>query len=201
MDSDPVFELFDEYATAYARGERPRVAEYLDRAGPGADELSRLLDRFLVAAPRREPDAQALAIVGSWLENEPPLIGLRVQRGIKVDAVVKQLVGELGLDAKKADKVKRLYQRLEGGLLEPSKVSSRVWDALGGLLGPGVKEARGWRPGELRGAAAAFYRRADAPVAQASLDLSPPMAAKAMRMEDPRRVQEPDEIDRLFGVA
>jgi cell division protein FtsB len=36
------FELFDEYAAAYARGERPDAGAYLERAGAEADELARL---------------------------------------------------------------------------------------------------------------------------------------------------------------
>ena len=46
-----LFELFDEYASAYARGERPQAREYLERAGPQADELAGLIDRFLVSTP------------------------------------------------------------------------------------------------------------------------------------------------------
>src|SRR6266480_1484333 len=53
-----MFELFDEYAAAYARGERPRAREYLTRAGPQADELAGLIDQFLQRSPAAEPDVK-----------------------------------------------------------------------------------------------------------------------------------------------
>lgn len=193
-----MFELFDEYASAYARGERPRAAEFLERAGPDADELAALLDRFLVASPRGEPDAQTVALVGAWLEGEPPLVGLRVARGIRVDGVAQELVSRLGLDPGKRAKVKRLYQELEKGLLEPARVSERVWAALGAVLGPAVEQARRWRPAELRGAAAAYYRRTSFEPLSADLVAGVPMMRPSMQQAD---AEPPDEIDRLFGVT
>jgi hypothetical protein len=38
-------------AASYARGERPDPREYLTRAGAGADELGRLVESWLLAAP------------------------------------------------------------------------------------------------------------------------------------------------------
>ena len=45
-----VAELFSEYASAYARGERPHAHEFLARAAGQADALARLIDAFLARA-------------------------------------------------------------------------------------------------------------------------------------------------------
>lgn len=181
--SDQIAQLFAEYADAYARGERPRADEYLARAGGQADELAGLLVRFVQATPAREPDAETLALTEAWLTGEPPLVGLRASQGVRVDEVVDALVERLGLDPAKRAKVKRYYQRLEGGLLEPGRVSRKVWDVLTSLVGPRSEELAAWhvRPA----AAEAVYLRAAEPAAP------PPQIA------DPG-TEEPDEIDLLF---
>src|SRR5512133_3597017 len=104
--SEPVADLFAEYADAYARGEHPRAEEYLARAGGQADELARLLERFVRAAPAREPDAATLALTEAALTGEPPLLLLRTRRGLRRDEVVDALMSALALDAKKREKVK-----------------------------------------------------------------------------------------------
>jgi len=180
---EQIAQLFAEYADAYARGERPRAEDYLARAGEQADELAGLLERFVQATPAREPDAETLALTEAWLTGEPPLVGLRASRGVRVDEVVDALVERLGLDPAKRAKVKRYYQRLEGGLLEPSHVSRKVWDVLTGLVGPRSEELGAWhvRPA----AAEAVYLRAAEPAA------APPQIAEP-------GAEEPDEIDLLF---
>ena len=180
---EPVAQLFAEYADAYARGERPRAEEYLARAGGQADELAGLLERFVQATPAREPDADALALTEAWLTGEPPLVGLRASQGVRVDEVVDALVERLGLDPTKRAKVKLYYQRLEGGLLEPSRVSRRVWDVLAAFVGPGSDELAAWhvRPAAVEG----VYLRAAEPAA------APPQTAEP-------DAEAPDEIDLLF---
>ena len=180
---EQVAQLFAEYADAYARGERPRAEEYLARAGGQADELAGLLERFVQATPAREPDAETLALTEAWLTSEPPLVGLRASKGVRVDEVVDALVERLGLDPAKRAKVKRYYQRLEGGLLEPSRVSRKVWDVLTALVGPRSEELAAWhvRPA----AAEAVYLRAAEPAA------APPHVIEP-------GAEEPDDIDLLF---
>lgn len=178
-----VFDLFDEYAAAYARGERPQARAYLERAGEGADELARLLEVFVQAAPVPPPDEDTVALVGAWLEGQPPLVELRARRGVRVEDVVEALVSGLGLDPAKRAKVKRYYQRLEGGLLEPAGVAAAVWRVLGELV-PRAEEAAGWRPEQ---AAAGAYLRVSGAV--------PAAGATGRARAAPG---EPDEIDRLF---
>src|SRR2546429_8546984 len=82
-----LFELFDEYAAAYARGERPQAREYLARAGPRADELAGLIDQFLTRTPALEPDEETKSIMAALVEGHPPLLELRVQRGPRREQV------------------------------------------------------------------------------------------------------------------
>ena len=56
-----VVALFEEYAAAYSRGDRPRAQDYLERAGPAADELAKLIDGWLRAVPVPEPDEETTA--------------------------------------------------------------------------------------------------------------------------------------------
>jgi hypothetical protein len=177
-----VFELFDDYAAAYARGERPRADVYLAQAGDDADELARLIDLFLASSPRPERRESDLWELEERLRSEPPLVELRASRGIRVDEVVDALVSRLGLGAAKRAKVKRYYQRLEGGLLEPAGVSGRVWEVIRDLLGPEAERYETWRPSP---AAAPMYLRA--------LDLPAELAPPA-----PAREAERDEVDALF---
>jgi len=175
--------LFAEYADAYARGDGPRAEDYLARAGGEADELAGLLERFVQATPAREPDAETLALTEAWLTGEPPLVGLRASRGVRVDEVVDALVEKLDLDPAKRAKVKRYYQRLEQGFLEPGRVSRRVWAVVGDLVGSEASQHTGWQPPKAVFSDA--YFRADEPLPTAA---APAQAAS----------EEEDEIDVLF---
>jgi hypothetical protein len=183
--ADDVYGLFDDYAARFARGERPDARAYLARAGDGAEELAALIDRYLEAAPAPAPGEDARAAAASWLEGEPPLLALRTRRGLRVDAVVDALIGALGLDVAKRAKVKRYYQRLETGLLEPRRVDQRVFDALAETLRASLADVRAWRPRPIE-AEPAYRMEADAMPLQ-----SAPVFAEA---DDPER----DEIDVLF---
>lgn len=183
--ADPVFELFDEYAARWARGERPDAREYLERAGEGEGELAVLIDRFLAAAPPPPPGEEARALVEAWAAGESPLLALRVRRGLKRDAVVDRLVSTLGLDPAKRAKVKRYYHELESGLLEPGGVDRRVWDVLAAALRARAGDLIGWRPPPV--AARAAFLRAEEPA-----------AFTPSRVPSTEDHEEPDEIDLLF---
>lgn len=177
-----VVALFEEYAAAYARGERPRAQGYLSRAGPGADELANLIDGWLRTVPVPEPDDETVALVGAWTAGEPPLVQLRSRRGIRVEEVVDAIVTSLALDPAKRAKVKRYYQRLEQGLLDPARVSRKVLAVVKGLVGERTTEALAWRAPELR-VEPAYFR--DAP----EMTVATAMAAEP---------EPADEIDHLF---
>ena len=177
-----VVALFEEYAAAYSRGDRPRAQEYLERAGSAADELARLIDGWLRAVPVPEPDEETSALVGAWAAGEPPLLQLRSRRGVRVDDVVDAIVDALGLDPAKRAKVKRYYQRLEQGLLDPTRVSRRIVAVVKGRVGERTTDALAWRAPELR-VEPAYYRAAAKMTVAADMEAEPEPA---------------DEIDRLF---
>src|SRR5262245_42100279 len=177
-----VVALFEEYAAAYARGDRPRAAEYLNRAGPAADELAKLIDGWLRAVPVPEPDEETTALAEAWTAGQPPLVELRSRRGVRVDDVVDAIVASLSLDPAKRPKVKRYYQRLEQGLLDPARVSRRVMAVVKGLVGERTAEALSWRAPDLR-VEPAYYR------------VGAEMATPLARASEP---EPEDEIDRLF---
>src|SRR5262249_18919213 len=94
-----VFELFDEYAAAYVRGDRPDAEAFIARAGDDRAELAELMEEFLRRTPVPQPTEDEVRLLGLMLAEEPPLLSLRVQRGIKVDDVVGALIDRFGLDA------------------------------------------------------------------------------------------------------
>jgi hypothetical protein len=183
--ADEVFELFDDYAARFARGERPDAREYLARAGEGADELAGLIDRFLQAAPVPAAGEDERTLAAAWIEGEPPLLELRNRRGLKRDAIVDALISAFGLDPAKRQKVKGYYHQLETGLLEPREVDRRVFDVLAETLSAPLADVRAWRP-QPQFAEAAYMRRD----AEAAPSEAPPVFAD----EDKER----DEIDLLF---
>ncbi len=178
--------LFDDYAVRRARGERPDVRAYLERAGEGAHELRGLLDRLLATTPPPPADEASVAAFESWVAGEPPLVALRARRGVKRDAIVDALIERLGLAREKREKVRRYYHQLESGLLEPARVSRRVYDVVSEAIGARVEELATWRPppAAMEGA----FLRADNRVAY---ELSLPAAAAA-------EPDEWDEVDELF---
>jgi hypothetical protein len=181
--SDRMFELFDEYAAAYARGERPNAEEYLERAGSERDQLASLLDDYLRRVPVGRPTEDDERYLGLLLAEEPPLLVLRVERGLRVDDVVGALVERLGLDPDKQAKVKRYYQRLEGGLLEPARLSARLRGALTDVLGDATRVALSWTASP-PAPSTAYLRRAE------YLEQAPPASPVSGGAED--------EVDRLF---
>lgn len=187
-------QLLDELVGRWTRGEPLAVEELLTRAGPGADELATLIDAFLERAPRREPTAEALQLVHSL--DAPPLLRARQARRLKLDDLVAGLVETLALPQEAGAKVRRYYQQLELGQLDPAGVAAAVWVALAGLLGRdarGLAGAEGLMPAP---GAPAMYRASDAGVAFAEQSAVP---SKARAERAP--AQEPDEVDRLFGVT
>lgn len=193
MSAASVERLFDEFAAAYARGERPDVAALLRRAGAGADELASLLDAFLAAVPARTTSPVDVALLRARVAHEPPLLALRLRRRLTRESVAEALVARLGLDPARRAKVRAYFSDLETGVLEPRGVMREVWDALEQVLGADVRALAGLRPPPLSSAAPAFYRLRDGETAPAA-DASAPAAAAAGD-------GGPDEVDRLFTAG
>ena len=186
--------LFDELAAAYARGERPDLPAYLTRAGDDADELARLVDAFLRVVPAPEPSEDDVEVMRARLEGEPGLLALRKRRGRRVDEVVDGLATRLAVDDR--PRLRRYYQRLEGGVLDPHRVDERVWEALRELFETSVRTLI--RPLATRGggSAMAYYRRTSAPDAAVAPSLAAAEPALVTQADPPPA--ERDELDRLF---
>jgi hypothetical protein len=151
-----VDQLFAEYASAYGRGERPRAADFLVRAGDDADELATMIDRLLRAASMHAPTFEDSARLTAVLEGEPPILELRVHRRLKRDEVVDRLLVALGLATKLRPRLQEAYHELETAQLDPAGVDASVWSALAEILGANVRELAAWRPPPL--AASPAYR-------------------------------------------
>lgn len=190
--------LFDEFTTAYRRGEAPDVLAYLERAGDDADAFAELVDRFLVAVPAREPTEEEVVLMQARRERDPALLVLRLRRRLTRDAVVGALVTALGLDFSTSGKVRRYYSDLEVGVLDPKPVDRKVWDALGRILDANVRMLAGLRPPPPAAPAVAYMRvRDESAKYLASWDEGPNEPAVTPELES-EPVPERDEVDRLF---
>ena len=178
---EPVDALFDEFAAAFARGERPDVFAYLGRAGGGAGELAALIDTFLVVAVPPPPSQTARRRVRA-IVPQPTLLDLRKRAGVKPDRLVDEILAVFSIDPVKRKRVKNYYRELEAGLLDPAGVSPRLWALLGRLLAAD--------PSVLVDAAR------PAPITQ-SVFLSSEVAMEATAPAL-AKADEPDDVDRLF---
>jgi hypothetical protein len=100
------------------------------------------------------------------------------------------------LDVDDLPRLKRYYQRLEGGTLDPGAVDQRVWDALRELFVTNVRAIVRPVTTQTGDSAMAYYRRGG-PAPQLdrySAMLRPTLSAGAPAREAPER----DELDRLF---
>jgi hypothetical protein len=183
--ADDVITLFDEYAVRFARGEAPDAREYLERAGPGREALAELIDRYLAEVAPREPDEDLVAAFAAWAGGEPPLLELRVRRGVRRDAIVDAILARFALPQAKRAKVGRYVHRLETGLLDPRGVDRGVLEAWASALRARADDLLAWRPPGAEEAASPAYLRSAA--AAVELDLPPPAPA-----------DEWDEVDELF---
>jgi hypothetical protein len=184
--ADKLFDLFDEYAIRYARGEQPDPVAYFERAGDNADALAQILDGFLQWAPPPTPDEIALTLMQAWLTGEPPLRELRVKRGLRVEDVVGQLSAQFDVDLAHTAKLRRYFQRLERGALDVGRVDGRVLETLATVLQTSASTLRSWASAPLGGqvSAAPAYRGEREPIVAPALPLG----------ED----EGWDEVDELF---
>lgn len=138
--------LFDAFVASFSAGGDPDVLDYLARAGDRRDELAALLDAFLAMAALPEPGEEQVAAMRAWIAGQPPLLDLRVRRGLKAEAVVERLRDRLALPARALGALRAAYHELETGLLDPGGVDRSVWDALREILGANVRDLAALRP-------------------------------------------------------
>jgi hypothetical protein len=179
-----VAQLFDEFVDAHVSGERTDVREFLLRAGPEAQALGLLIDRYLEVAPIEEPDEETVLALNARLEHLAPLTAARRRLRLKVDDVVERLRELLGLDESSRARLRVAYQELETEQLDPAGVNERVWEALRSILALDPRRLA-MRETPAFGAPA-YLRAADFQAAE------PAPAAPVSRHE------QPDEVDFLF---
>ena len=176
--------VLSEFIDAWNAGRRPRAEEYLARVDPESrDELAGEIAAWMEVAPAPEYGDDALHDIraapavqaaqeafgtrsGLW----PALLPrLRARVKLSVDATAERLADALGFTGAER-KVAAYLKEMEDGSLEASRVSTRVLEGLGRVLGVSGAELR--RTGTLSGPApaaassAAYFRADDATTAQ-----------------------------------
>jgi hypothetical protein len=144
-----------------------------------------MLDLFLQWAPSPAPDEVTVALMEAWLAGEPPLLELRIKRGLRVEEVTRHLLEAFHLDIAHRPKLQRYFQRLERGSLDQERVDRRIFDALAQLFDTSASNLFTWASAP-RGAGPA-----DAPAFRSDHD---PTTAAAPAARD----EGWDEVDELF---
>ena len=135
---------------------------------PPPRQLAKLMEVYLSAAPRPEPDSDSVNLARAWLEGASPLAELRARHGIRRDDVVDAVMTEFALAPEKRPIVKRYYHHLESGLLDPARLSAPLLDLLARRLETARETILAWRTRSLDLAPA--FR---APDGEASVPASP----------------------------
>jgi transcriptional regulator with XRE-family HTH domain len=187
-------QVLSEFIDAWNQGHRPRVREYLARLpdGPERDELAEQITSWLEVAPtpsydeetrdeiRREP------IVASVLSG--PVPALRARAGLSISELAAGLIERLALNRHDIPRAAGYLERLESGDLDPTRISRRLLEALGALLGVPGRELAVPRP-----AAGAIFRAESDAADRARNDIEV-LSRAAMTPAPPPM----DELDRLF---
>lgn len=208
-------QVLSDFIDAWNAGRRPRVREYLGRVDDerAREALADAIADWLELAPapalddaaradvRRQPAVDAVlggveAGAGLWPELLPRL---RERGGLSVGDLAARLAERFSLGAPQRERAAGYLDRLERGELEPARVSRRLLDALGdllGLSGASLADAGGFGV-RLRPPAAAgggTLLRADGPAGDAIVrDLE--VLSRAATTPAPAPM---DEVDRLF---
>lgn len=146
-----VQQLLSDFIAADKTGGDPDPTEYLKRVeGTDHAELEALIDAYLARAPRRAFDAEAFEASPArfarddamnalgWTGGEWPALlpKLRDEAQIKRSDLVARLAAEIGAERpEQAEKVADYYHAMEQGLLPAARVSDRVLEALGRIVG------------------------------------------------------------------
>jgi hypothetical protein len=206
--------VLSEFIDAWNGGRRPRVRDYLARVPEGAerDALADRIATWLEVAPapafddatraeiRAEPIVRdVLDAVGGDAGLWPEVIPrLRARAGLSVGQLAVRLVERFGLGRGAEARAADYLGRMERGELDASRVSRRLLDALGELLGAsgGTLADAGRLGGGLRAAAAGgtLFRGGEEAGEAVARDIEA-LSRAAMRPAPPPM----DELDRLFA--
>jgi transcriptional regulator with XRE-family HTH domain len=206
-------QVLSEFIDAWNAGRRPRVGEYLARVPEGRprDELAEQIGTWLELAPTPAYDSSTRAQIraepivrhvfdavgedaGLWPEVIPQL---RARAGLSVGDLAARLVERFGLGRGSEERAADYLQRMERGEIEAARVSRRLLDALGELLGASGRTLSdaGRLGGAMRPATAGgtLFRAGDDAGDWVARDIEA-LSRAAMTPAPP----EMDELDRLF---
>jgi transcriptional regulator with XRE-family HTH domain len=190
-------QVLSDFIDAWNAGRRPDVLAYLARLpeGPERDALADEISMWLEVAPTPRYDEAARAAIRAEpaLQAALPslLARLRTRAGLSVGDVAHRIVERFSLGDGDEARAAAYVARLERGDLEPARVSRRLLDALGGLLGAPLAEAVPPRAAAVAGGA---LFRADGPAGDDVLhELD--VLTRAATTPAPAPM---DELDRLF---
>ena len=186
-------QVLSDFIDEWNKGHRPRVREYLARLpdGPERDELADQITSWLEFAPTPSYDEETRSqirsepIVARVLESVPALRG---RAGLSISELASRLIEHLSLDRANTPRAAGYLERLESGTLDPTRVSRRLLDALGAVLG-----VSGLTLAEPRPAAGAIFR-AESDAADWVRDDIEALSRAALTPAPPPM----DELDRLF---
>lgn len=144
-------QVLSDFVDAWNAGRRPRVREYLARVpDEEREELAERITTWLELAPPPAYDDQAraairaepvvervLSTVGDDVSAWPAMLPrLRERAGLGIGELARRLVAGLGLGgAGEAARAEVYLGRMERGELGPDRVSRRLLDTLGALVG------------------------------------------------------------------
>ena len=175
--------VLSEFIDAWNAGRRPRVRDYLARLpdGPARDELADAITDWLSVAPAPAYSERARREIRTEVARTFELARLRERAGFSVRELAVRVARAFGLAD--VERTEGYLARLEAGELDPSRVSRRLLDALGGLLGGTPM---------LRPAPGALFRAEDA---DAAVRFDIELLSRAALAPAPSPM---DELDRLF---
>jgi hypothetical protein len=197
--------ILSEFIDAWRAGDRPDAGAFVDRAPPAErPELAGAIETFMALAPEPGYDADAwsaltadpaVARAADAVEADAAepwsalLPRLRARHGLSLDGLAATVAERLGIRGREA-KTRAYLDDLEHDRLVPQRLSRRLVDVLGAVLGAPAAWLE--RAGEGPAApATALYRRQD-PAADAEQRLE--VIADAMLAD----AGDWDEVDELF---
>ena len=210
-------QILSEFIDAWNAGARPDVDDYLARASESdRGELAEQLVSFMTFAPTPAYSDEALAAIrGDPIVAEALgapsgrggvlptlLVALRRRLSWTTPQVAGELARELEVSDENTSKIAAYLDRLERRELDPSGVSSRVFDGLARLFGVPRDELEdaadlgGWalRAAPAPGRAAIAFRAGDKEAAEDARD---DLELLARALHAPGAAAR-DEVDELF---
>lgn len=199
--------LLARFIEEWNAGRRPAVEHFLDQADEAErDDLAEQITTFLAVAPTPRydeatidqllgaPAVKAAAVAFAAESGAWPILlpRLRAQSGLSLRDLASRVLRTAGLGNHGLDKAEQRLGAMERGELDATKVSSRIIDVLGRVLGVNSADlARTGMPAAAQAAGALYRRETDRGMA-GELDL----LADALATPTPEG--EWDEVDELF---